>query len=62
MRMAAGMRRSEIVVVTLSGRGDKDVGVVRSAIEGRRSGALAARARKTRAAAGARPRRGAGRR
>ena len=71
MRMAAGMRRSEIVVVTLSGRGDKDVGVVRGAIEGRRSGALAAggqrpRAaaggRKMRAAAGARPRRGAGRR
>ena len=71
MRMAAGMRRSEIVVVTLSGRGDKDVGVVRGAIEGRRSGALAAGSRKTRAAAGsrktraaagARPRRGAGRR
>ena len=35
MRMAAGMRRSEIVVVTLSGRGDKDVGVVRGVLEGR---------------------------
>lgn len=38
MRMAAGMRRSEIVVVTLSGRGDKDVGVVRGVLEGRRGG------------------------
>lgn len=39
MRMAAGMRRSEIVVVTLSGRGDKDVGVVRGVLEKRRGGA-----------------------
>ena len=35
MRMAAGMRRSEAIVVTLSGRGDKDVGVVRGRLEER---------------------------
>ena len=38
MRMAAGMRRSEMIVVTLSGRGDKDVGVVRGVLDKRRRG------------------------
>ena len=68
MRMAAGMRRSEIVVVTLSGRGDKDVGVVRGVIEGRpKAGGKKAAGgggggTRPRAARPRRPRRGAGRR
>ena len=68
MRMAAGMPRSEIVVVTLSGRGDKDVGVVRGVIEGRRraGGKKAAAGRgggtRPRAARRPRPRQGAGNR
>ena len=56
MRMAAEMRRSEIVVVTLSGRGDKDVGVVRGVIEGRRR----AGGKRAAAAGGGTRRRGAG--
>ena len=44
MRMAAGMRRSESIVVTLSGRGDKDVGVVRGLLDAKDGGKGAARA------------------
>jgi Tryptophan synthase beta chain len=33
MRIAGAMERDDIIVVCLSGRGDKDVGIVKDALE-----------------------------